>query len=105
MSQITLIEKQIAKQTKELADLQAQLEVEIAKAPDKALAESLHEMTCRLNHTDGCGWFYEFKNKEADWEGYSHKEYLAKARKLITCCNKANITTATAIEIYKLVNA
>ena len=49
--------------------------------PIYMLANVLHKMDCRHNHTDGCGWFY------FDWEKptpqgkmeYSRQEYLNKA--------------------------
>ena len=49
---------------------------------DTELAEALHDMLCRWNHTDGCGWFYETDEK-TKWSGYAHKAYLDKARKLM----------------------
>lgn len=54
--------------------------------PEQRIAIRLHDTTCRWNHTDGCGWFYEFKDKQHDWSGSSHKSYLEKAFKLINRC-------------------
>ena len=49
--------------------------------PIYMLANVLHKIDCRLNHTDGCGWFY-FKWDEPTPQGkleYSRQEYLRKA--------------------------
>lgn len=52
--------------------------------PAKHLAEILHNQQCTWwNHNNGCGWFYEFDNKVPRWTGRAHKQYLAKAEKLI----------------------
>jgi hypothetical protein len=80
--------KTIAELEQEKDDLEIQIKV--AKKVDKLyhenplymLANILHDMDCRHNHTDGCGWFY------FDWEKlhpdggleYSRKEYLKKAK-------------------------
>lgn len=105
MSQITIasIEADIAKRKKELVELEQTLTKAKLESPDKQLAKELHGMLCRWNHTDGCGWFYEIKNKEDDWTGHAHGEYLMKAQSLIGKCTEHNITFDYAIEIYKLV--
>jgi hypothetical protein len=43
------------------------------------IAEWLHKEFCCWNHTDGCSWLYE----EDDWNGWAHKKYLEKARRLL----------------------
>lgn len=55
----------------------------ISDSPAGKFAISLHKKECIHNHTDGCGWFYEFTNKEHEWDGYVHKGYLEKARKIL----------------------
>lgn len=72
----------------ELRDVIAQIEGELTRrerldAPQR-LAEELHSVQCHINHTDGCGWFYEFSNGEANWSGWAHARYLEKARKLLS---------------------
>lgn len=47
----------------------------------KDLADRLHSLDCGLNHTDYCGWFYDFQAKDP-WERFSHKEYL---KKIVKC--------------------
>lgn len=44
------------------------------------LAELMHKKSCRYNHTDGCGWFYD----RGDWTEYSRGEYLGKAKALLS---------------------
>lgn len=43
------------------------------------LAVVLHEMTCNINHDDGCSWYYEINNGQHDWSGHVHKHYKEKA--------------------------
>jgi hypothetical protein len=45
------------------------------------MAIYLHSNFCHHNHTDACGWEYEFNAKGHDWTGYSHKHYLQEAAK------------------------
>lgn len=105
MSQVTIasLEADIAKREQELADAKEQLKKAKLESPDKQLAKELHSMLCRWNHTDGCGWFYEFRNKEDDWSGNAHGQYLIKAQNLIGKCKDHNITVDQAIAFYKLV--
>jgi len=44
----------------------------------KHLAEALHVLLCRGNHTDGCDWHY------GSWTqpSYAHQKYLRKAEAL-----------------------
>ena len=50
----------------------------VAGDPDVGLAELIHDITCRENHTDGCGWHYE------SWErpGTVRLEYLVRANEV-----------------------
>ncbi len=43
------------------------------------LADLLHELMCRHNHTDGCGWYYEIQDGHHNWTGSEHKRYLDRA--------------------------
>jgi hypothetical protein len=97
------IEDEIKKRKQEVADLEAKLELAKLDTPEEQLAKSLHGMLCTWNHTDGCGWFYEFKDKKDDWSGHAHGEYMKKARNLMHICNKEGITADKALEMYKLV--
>lgn len=66
------------------------------------LVEHLHSVQCNSNHDDGCSWFYEFKSLDgvdiANWNGWAHKRYLEKAKKLISQFS-SKIDTNTMIEI------
>ena len=105
MSQLTIfgIEEQIKKQKQELKELEEKLVKAKLESPDHQLAKELHNMLCTWNHTDGCGWFYEMKNKQDDWNGSAHGTYLKKAQKLLHVCDQEGITVERAIEMYKLV--
>ncbi len=80
---------------------------------DHRLAITLHKMLCHLNHTDGCGWEYEYLTRPVgwtgasvpDWNGYAHGRYLAKARHVQACCKRLKISTNDAIEVLTIVQA
>ena len=84
------IEEEIAKEraehAKKLGELQKKLDNEREKTFDQQIATCLHGMLCTWNHTDGCGWFYEFKDGKDDWSGHAHNNYLMRAQKLIHHC-------------------
>jgi len=105
MSEITIlgIEKEIKKQEKDLAALVAKLVEAKQESPDKQLARELHDMLCTQNHTDGCGWFYEFDNKKDRWIGHAHTEFLKKAEKLTKACSTGSISVEQAIGLFKMV--
>lgn len=105
MSTVTEIAAEIARRKQELAELEQKLEAAKAEAEPEniQLARKLHSLLCQWNHTDGCGWFYEFKDKQEDWTGHAHAEYLGKARKLMHRCKEKSIGYQFAIEVYKMV--
>jgi hypothetical protein len=82
---MNMTREQIAKRKAELAseldDLNAEEERLLSLSEDRRLAEALHSMQCRWNHTDGCGWFYEIQKNVVNWNGWAHAEYLKKAHK------------------------
>jgi hypothetical protein len=98
------IEQAIVDAQKKVDELKLSLKEEKLKSPDKKLATSLHSILCKYNHTDGCGWFYEFKDKKDDWGASSHGEYLKKAQNLIHKCKDLNIEPESAIDIVRMVN-
>lgn len=77
---------------------------------DQQLAITLHNMLCRQNHTDGCGWEYEYIEKPKgwtgpsapDWNGWTHKRYLEKAQVMQACCKKNHIPVDVAIEVLNI---
>ena len=43
------------------------------------IAQRAHELCCRFNHTDGCGWFYEVtEDEDATWSRSDHKNWIFK---------------------------
>jgi len=105
MSIIENIESDIEKQKQILKDLEAKLKETKLQSPDKLLAAELHGMLCTYNHTDGCGWYYEFKDKQDLWDRHAHGEYLIKAQKLIGKCSVLKLDPKSAIEIFKMVKS
>lgn len=103
MSTVTKIADEIEQKKKELAELETKLEVAKNEPDDIQLARQLHTLLCKWNHTDGCAWYYESKNKKEDWTGHAHAEYLGKARKLMHRCKEKSIGYQFAIEVYKMV--
>lgn len=105
MSDLTIfgIEEKIKQHKADVVKLEKELEKAKLESPDHQLAKELHGMLCQWNHTDGCGWYYEFKNKEDDWTGRAHGEYLKKAQKLICQCKENDIRVESAIEMFKTI--
>jgi hypothetical protein len=105
MSNITTfaIEEQIAKQKQQLIVLEAELVKAQQQAPDKQLAIELHSMLCNSNHTDDCGWHYEYNKGEHNWDQYTHARYLTKSHALIEKCNTLGLKVEHAITLYRLV--
>lgn len=100
---IASYEADIKKREQELVAAKEQLKKAKLESPDKQLAKELHNMLCYWNHTDGCGWFYEFKDNQHDWTAYAHGQYLLKAQNLIGKCKEHGIAVEEALSIYKLV--
>lgn len=95
----------IAEAEEKIRKAKAEL-AELATIPeDERLADSLHGLLCSWNHTDGCGWYYEFTNKKPDWNGNEHGRYLTKARMLMVKCKEHGISTHDALAIFKLVKS
>lgn len=46
----------------------------------QALALLLHEFNCHYDHTDGCSWLYEERERDP-WLGDAHKKWLRLACK------------------------
>lgn len=105
MSQLTIfgIEEKIKQHKTDLAKLEKELETAKLESPDHQLAKELHTMLCTWNHTDGCGWYYEMTNKQDDWTGHAHGEYLKRAQKLIHTCDQEGCTVEKAIGMFKLI--
>ena len=79
LAKIQKLEAELAEEKKKLAEWNQKPD------DDYKLAELMHDLFCRHNHTDGCSWFYEnggsHPARSAPWElGDSHKRWLGKAR-------------------------
>lgn len=76
-----------SEEIKELKDKIEKLEVEQKTfdnlSDEIKLAELIHENTCRFNHTDGCGWFYEKWSNIKDGDNSARGGYLKKAINLL----------------------
>lgn len=71
--------QQMKREVAKLESKIAQNEMQLKKLPpDAYLATAMHELQCRQNHMDQCGWDYE-----KDWSEPTHKHYLDKAKKVI----------------------
>lgn len=81
------LQKKLAELTKEVTEIKDELLRREELAPEYRLAEELHNVLCSINHTDGCGWFYEVSNGVPNWHGWAHARYLEKARKLLVEVN------------------
>ena len=87
----------------QIAKLQAEDDAFNALTPDQQMTITLHEMLCRHNHADGCGWGYEFTKGQHDWAGREHGVYMQKALMLRGFCCERGLTTETAIDLFTLI--
>jgi heterodisulfide reductase subunit B len=83
MDNIIAIEKQIKTLEEELEKLKLLKKKLDTEEPEKKLARAYHSKECHWNHTDGCSYYYEEDSNKTDWEGFAHKEYLEKSKKLL----------------------
>ncbi len=84
----------------ELADLDEAEQVLASMTPEQKMAQSLHEVWCRHNHTDGCGWMYEMNKHGDDWNGSAHRSWLSKSAKI--CARFPEATVQEILEIGAL---
>lgn len=73
-----------------------------ALSEEKQLAIILHDLMCTWNHTDGCGWCYEFSGGVHNFSGQAHKDWLEKAKELIKICAWNHVEVEAAVDILKL---
>lgn len=79
---------------KEQEEVERQIAARAKWTETQRLAVDLHEMSCRLNHDDMCGWFYEIDRGFHDWGRFTHTQYLARAadlRRALPDSNNAEI--------------
>lgn len=91
MNSKELLEKQkkLLKEYETLLKEQEEREKALKAMPlAKHLACELHDTMCHYSHTDVCGWMYEITNGNHDWNGFQHKDWLAKAEKAVEIWDK-----------------
>lgn len=69
-------------------------------SPPEAIQEAgalLHDIQCRLSHTDQCSWDYESNN----WATVTHRKYAARAQTLLRLCVDARITEDDVIFVLR----
>lgn len=93
---IRKIENEIASLTTRLENARVRLEKIKNESPDHVLASELHEAFCHFSHVDACGWQWEYG--ESVWEGFTHKRWLAYARKI-----RARFPELSNDELFELV--
>ena len=95
-AEITKLQNQTAEKLASL--MEAKMSAE-RMSDGMIIAEELHTRLCYHNHTDGCGWLY------ASWDNISaeHRNYLAKANRLITACKGLDINPITFLKLLDIV--
>lgn len=91
MPDLARLDQQIEEGARRLRELQEQREQVIASNANlHELAVYLHDIECKQNHTDMCGWGYEYRTITVDgvsqslpdWDRSTHRRYLARAYKV-----------------------
>lgn len=102
LTEIERLENEIAAKQAEVERLKR--EAADAADPIKALAIELHNVMCKINHTDGCSWHYEIQKGVHNWTSYAHAHWAKKAYLLSEKCNTLGIETKQVFEIHKILN-
>lgn len=71
------LNESLARAQEEVERIRQEIEERNSLSEEKRFAIDLHEETCRGDHTERCGWFYE--SGPNVWENGTHKRYLKKA--------------------------
>lgn len=99
LKELETFESDIAERRAKIAALD---EVENKHGSEYSLAVILHRRLCHANHTDQCGWDYEFRNEMPDWNANTHAEYLHKARLMLSFLKTNAITADTLPDLINL---
>lgn len=98
MDEISAIDKQIKELSLKKAELEATEARLRALPPEARLAIRMHNTMCTHNHTDGCGWYYYFRDGVPDFSpGNCTYYWLNRARYVIQEAKKVGITDADTI--------
>lgn len=75
------IDKEIIEAEANLAALKTKKANREKLTPEQNVAILLHDLLCRSEHAQDCGWFYEIDSKHEvhDWSRYAHKWALDRA--------------------------
>lgn len=85
----------------ELARKEEELASRANQTEEQRLAEELHAMLCRQDHTEGCSWGYEVSGSGKGWDsGYTHGEYLKRAQSVLEI-----VDAETALEVLTAAKA
>ena len=101
---VELIEE-IAGKQRELKKIEDELIKLEALKPHERIAVGLHDILCRHNHTDGCGWYYEVKDGVHEWNKTTHKDWLKKGVRVDDFINDNDITEDQLFDLVNLTNA
>lgn len=71
----------------EMLDVQKRISAYKSLNSVELLAIDLHDMLCRHNHADGCGWHYEIYEGEHNWDKSEHVLWKTKAQKALDIQN------------------
>lgn len=81
IAELRLNELREKKAREEAADIAAR------RKPLRAIAKGAHDLLCRWNHTDGCGWGYEEgsdPDSDACWSGHAHSRWLGAVEGILS---------------------
>lgn len=92
---------EIATAKEELKRKEDELAARASLTEEERLAEELHAMLCRWDHTEGCSWYYEVSGSGKGWDsGYTHGEYLKRAQSVLEV-----VDAETALKVLVAVSA
>lgn len=103
-ARIAEIDNTITSLNQEKLELNTQLEELAAASPEYQLAIHLHDSTCKWNHTDGCSWYYEFKDKKHVWTGHAHSHALKQAQHLIAEATSIGVDVDTVLKMSTILS-
>jgi hypothetical protein len=102
MKKIDALNGEIKSTRAKLEKLEA--EKDLLESDDRyAIAETLHSMRCRLNHTDGCSWYYETWDSSTPAGNSERARWLEKADTVIEAAEKRGMKPSDLIEIMDMV--
>ena len=71
----------------------------------RPLAKKMHNILCPYNHCDACGWGYEVKDGEDNWDGYEHDRWLSRVQEILNPPErKKRSTPMTAEKLHSLLD-